>query len=95
MNDETIFDPLLGRLRTTDHKTIIQSGGSTTNNINNRIGAGTGTALPATGSDGDIFYDTDDAVLYIWANNMWNAISGGTTTGGADIFGLAWTRNLA
>ena len=97
MIDRSRFDPLLGRL-VTDVPTTV-NGGGTVNNITqstvSTVGAGTGTSLPATGNNGDIFYDTDDGVLYIWANGMWNAISGGGTTDpGADIFGLLLTRNL-
>lgn len=72
------FDPLLGRLRTEDTKTIEK-----TERITNRVSGGAsqqvsvGLTLPATGVDGDVFYDTDDATLYVWANGMWNAISGG------------------
>lgn len=79
MND-SVFDPLLGRLRSVDAPKVNPGGGTITNQTTNLlVGAGTGISLPATGNDGDIFYDTDDGVLYIWANGMWNAISGGST----------------
>lgn len=40
-----------------------------------------GTDLPATGQDGQLFYDTDDALLYVYANGTWNVISGGGAVG--------------
>lgn len=40
---------------------------------------GVGTSLPGSGVDGEMFYDSDDNILYVWANNQWNAISGGST----------------
>lgn len=42
----------------------------------------TGTSLPATGVDGELFYRTDTATLYIYYAG-WNAIGSGTPpTGG-------------
>lgn len=76
-----VFDPLLGRLRSDDTVTI-----NTVRNVTQGMGAAPATGgasvqigitVPSNGSDGDIFYDTDDAILYVYANGMWNAISGG------------------
>lgn len=75
-----IFDPLLGRLRTDDTTTIEKTETIVRGGVSSAAAGAsvqTGITLPATGTDGDIFYDSDDGILYVYANGMWNAISGG------------------
>lgn len=60
-----------------------------------RLYATTGLSTPATGTDGELFYDTDDGILYVFANGIWNAISGGgapSTAGQAIGLLLALTK---
>lgn len=74
-----IYDPYLGRVRLQDEpiQEVVSRGGGTVIN-NSALYAEVGLTLPDSGYDGQIFYDTDDAILYVWANNTWNAISGGS-----------------
>ena len=41
------------------------------------VGAGTSSARPSTGKDGDVYVDTDDGKEYVWANKQWNEFGSG------------------
>lgn len=67
------IDPLTGMpIFVEDSKVSVRGGGVS------RLMATIGLSTPATGIDGQLFYDTDDGILYVYANGTWNAISGGT-----------------
>jgi len=46
------------------------------------VGTSTGTTVPGSGTEGEIFFDTDDAILYVYVSGVWTAISGGAPAGG-------------
>jgi hypothetical protein len=83
---KSIYDPLLGRVKTRDDKVTeriveYRGGGS---------GGGTAQALviisavePASGVEGELYYNTVDGSLYIYVSGAWTAISGGTPAGGS------------
>jgi hypothetical protein len=71
---DVVFDAVLGELRTADKR---PTGGGSSASGSTYARALSGTDVPADGYDGDMFYDTDDGILYIYANGQWNAISGG------------------
>lgn len=78
-DNKSKFDPLLGRLREDDTQKIPVGGGSTTIIQGGGTSVGTGTSLPSGGSDGDIFYDTDDNILYVYYGGSWNSTGSGAS----------------
>jgi hypothetical protein len=78
MEDEMVFDYLLGEWKLKDTKTIektveIRGGGGTASNGATAIVQ----ADAPTGSQGQLWLDTDDNTLYVFVNGSWVAISGG------------------
>lgn len=66
------IDPLTGMFKLVEKPQVSARGGGIA-----RLFAGVGTEHPTAGVDGQLFYDTDDAILYVYANGIWNSISGG------------------
>jgi hypothetical protein len=68
------YDPVLGELRTFDVQPA-GGGSSASSPLYARVQIGIET--PASGYEGDMFFDTDDSILYVYAGGTWVAISGG------------------
>lgn len=73
------FDPLLGRVRESDIQNIAPPGGGSTPAQSDTGSASIqlGTSVPIGGSEGDLFYDTDDNILYVYSSGSWHSVGSG------------------
>lgn len=69
------IDPLTGMVTLVKRENRVAVGGGK----GIATGSSIGTSNPASGTNGQLFYNTTNSTLYVWANGSWNAISGGGT----------------